>query len=148
MRCRYAAWEPSPRLRAQSCKFQTKLKISPFVVSRYKKGANVPTGSTEFQFKTGDLNFKSTSYDWLVIAGSKAKFKGDGTINGAGNYGFMLTAADSALPGGGESDTFRIKIWDKDNGDVVVYDSQMGDVDEADATTALGGGSIVIHKAK
>jgi len=113
-------------------------------VSKYKKGASVPTGNTEFQFKVADLNFKSTSYDWLVIAGSKAKFKGDGTINGAGNYGFMLTAADSALPGGGESDTFRIKIWDKDNGDVVVYDNQMGAEDDADTTTALGGGSIVI----
>ena len=52
-----------------------------------------------------------------------------------------------ALPGGGESDTFRIKIWDKDNGDVVVYDNQMGAGDDADAATTLGGGSIVVHKA-
>jgi CubicO group peptidase (beta-lactamase class C family) len=109
-------------------------------VSKYKKGANVPTGNTEFQFTVADLNFKSTSYDWLVIAGSKAKFKGDGTINGDGNYGFMLSAID------GDDDTFRIKIWD--NGDVVVYDNQMEDAEDADATTTLGGGSIVIHKAK
>jgi len=31
------------------------------------------SGNTEFQFKVADLNFKSTSYDWMVIAGSKAK---------------------------------------------------------------------------
>lgn len=115
-------------------------------VSKYKKGANVPTGNTEFQFKVADLNFKSTSYDWLVIAGTKAKFKGDGMINGDGNYGFMLSAVDGDPKG--DDDTFRIKIWDKDEADVVVYDNQMGESDESDATTALGGGSIVIHKAK
>ena len=29
---------------------------------------------------------------------------------------------------------------------VVVYDNKMGDADDSDAATALGGGSIVIHK--
>jgi len=82
----------------------------------------------------------------MVIAGSKAKFKGNGTINGEGNYGFMLSAVDGDPKGG--DDTFRIKIWDKNNMDVVVYDNQMGEADDADATTTLGGGSIVVHKAK
>ena len=63
-------------------------------VSKYQKGANVPTGNTEFQFKVADLNFKTTSYDWLVIAGSKAQYKGTGTINGTCEYKFMLTAID------------------------------------------------------
>ncbi len=115
-------------------------------VSKYKKGASVPTGNTEFQFKVADLNFKSTSYDWLVIAGSKAKFKGDGTIDGGGNFGFMLSAIDGDKNGG--DDTFRIKIWDKDDADTVVYDNQMGDDQDADAATVLGGGAIVVHKAK
>ena len=39
-------------------------------VSKYKKGASVPTGQTEFQFKAGDLNFHSTSYDWPLVTGS------------------------------------------------------------------------------
>jgi hypothetical protein len=108
-------------------------------VSKYQKGANVPTGNTEFQFKVADLNFKSTSYDWLVIAGTKAQYKGTGTINGVGEYKFILTAIDSA------PDKFRIKIWDKASG-VVIYDNQLGETDAADPTTELGGGSIVIHK--
>lgn len=54
-------------------------------VSKYKKGATVPTGNTEFRFKVADLNFKSTSYDWPVTAGTKALYKGTGTINGAGD---------------------------------------------------------------
>jgi hypothetical protein len=117
-------------------------------VSKYKKEATTPTGETEFQFKVADLNFHSDSYDWLVIAGHKAKYKGTGTINGAGNYGFMLTAIDEKLTPSTDVDLFRIKIWDKNSGDAIVYDNQMEAADDADPTTAIGGGSIVIHKAK
>jgi parallel beta-helix repeat protein len=114
-------------------------------VSKYKKGASVPDGNTEFQFQTAGLSFKSTAYDWLVVAGARAQFKGSGTINGLGDYGFMLTAIDGQVNGGGGVDRFRIKIWDKSTGQVV-YDNQMGAGDAEEPTTALGGGSIVIHK--
>jgi hypothetical protein len=117
-------------------------------VSKYKKGANAPTGETEFQFKVADLNFHSDSYDWLVIAGHQAKYKGTGTINGDGEYGFMLTAIDEKLTPSKDVDLFRIKIWDKDDNDTIVYDNQMGDADDKDPTTEIGGGSIVIHKQK
>ncbi|MGD8625890.1 MAG: hypothetical protein PVJ34_15245, partial [Anaerolineae bacterium] len=36
-------------------------------VSKYKRGATVPTGNTHFQFKAGELGFHSESYDWLVV---------------------------------------------------------------------------------
>ena len=115
-------------------------------VSKYKRGATVPTGQTQFRYRVAGLNFHSASYQWLVIAGARAQFKGTGTINGAGNYGFMLTAIDGAVNGGGGADRFRIKIWDIDNGGGVVYDNQMGDADNAGLTnTLLKGGSIVIH---
>ena len=113
-------------------------------VSKYKKGATVPTGETEFQTRAGNLDFHSDNYQWLVVAGTKAKYKGVGTINGSGNYGFMLSAID------GESkdnpDLFRIKIWNIDDGEAVVYDNQMGDADDADPTTEIGGGNIAVHK--
>jgi PKD repeat protein len=114
-------------------------------VSKYKKGTSVPDGSTEFQFHAGDLNFKSTSYEFLVIAGARAIYKGSGTINGSGDYAFMLWAIDGQAPGGGGTDRFRIKIWEKTTGDVV-YDNQMGAALDAAPTMALGGGSITIHK--
>jgi hypothetical protein len=66
-------------------------------------------------------------------------------VNGVGGYGFLLTATDGQLAGGGGTDRFRIKIWNKTSGDVV-YDSQMGAALDAAPTTALGGGSITIHK--
>lgn len=103
-------------------------------VSKYKKGAQVPTGNTEFQFKAGDLNLHSSSYEWLVVNqnGANAQYKGTGTVDGAGNYGFMLWAGD------GGNDTFRIKIWDQDAADTVVYDNGFDQ--------AIGGGQIIVHQ--
>ena len=77
------------------------------------------------------------SYDWLVIAGDNARYKGIGTINGEGSYKFMLWGSD------GTPDTFRIKIWTEEETtaeESVIYDNG--------SDQALGGGSIVIHKAK
>jgi hypothetical protein len=102
-------------------------------VAKYKKGANVPDGNTQFQFHAVGFNFQSISYDWLVVAGTKAQFKGIGTVNGQGVYKFLLTADD------GNPDKFRIKIWYEDaTGEHVVYDNVM--------SQPLGGGSITIHK--
>jgi Leucine-rich repeat (LRR) protein len=114
-------------------------------VAKYKKGATVPTGQTQFQFKVANLDFHSDTYQWLVVAGPQAKFKGVGTINGQGEYGFLLTAIDGQVSSSGGVDKFRIKIWDKATGEIV-YDNQMGESDDSAAATELGGGSIVIHK--
>jgi hypothetical protein len=111
-------------------------------VSKYKTGATVPTGKTEFQFQVADLNFHSDNYQWLVVnqGGTNAQFKGDGTINGAiapsgENYQFMIWATD------GDPDTFRIKIWyEVGLSDVIVYDNGFDQ--------SIGGGSIVVHKPK
>lgn len=113
-------------------------------VSRYKPGAGVPSGNTEFQFKAGNLNFSSTSYQWLVVAGARAQYKGLGTINGTGSYAFLLTAIDGARAGGSGPDRFRVKIWDVASG-VTVYDNRSGEAEDSDAATELGGGSITIH---
>jgi hypothetical protein len=107
-------------------------------VSKYLKGANTPSGNTQFVFNAGGLNFHSTSYDWLVISGSKAQYKGYGNLNGESGYQFMLTATDGAV------DMFRIKIWKIGSGEVV-YDNQMGSADSSELSTQIGGGSIVIH---
>lgn len=105
-------------------------------VSKYKKGANVPTGATQFQFKDGNLNFHSNVQDWLVVnqGGTNAQFKGSGTVNGSGDYGFMIWASDGDL--NDTEDTFRIKIWEADT-EAVVYDTG--------TAQAIGGGNIKIH---
>lgn len=113
-------------------------------VSKYQKGANVPTGSTQFHFHAAGFDFASTNYQWLVIAGAKAQYKGSGTVNGVGSYGFMLTAVDGAISGGGGVDTFRIKVWDSQTGNIV-YDNQMGSADNTTPSTTIENGSIIIH---
>jgi len=110
--------------------------------SKYKKGAQVPDGQTQFNFQAAGFNFHSTAYEWLVVAGARAQYKGTGTINGSGSYSFLLTVIDGQQPGGGGVDRFRLKVWGPGG---VIYDNQMGDGDNAPASTALGGGSIVIH---
>lgn len=110
--------------------------------SKYKRGATVPTGNTVFNFKAGDLNFHSDSYQWLVINrdDSNAQFKGLGTINGALSptnqpYSFMVWAMDN------DPDTFRLKIWyETPSGDAIVYDNGF--------SQPIGGGSIVVHQGK
>jgi len=121
-------------------------------VSKYQKGTNKPTGQTEFQFKVANLNFHSTSYDWLVVAGAsgRAQYKGEGiTIIGGETIdcGFMLTAIDGDLLSNPGPDKFRIKIWNKAT-DTIIYDNKMGASDTGSDATELGGGSIVIHTNK
>lgn len=111
--------------------------------AKYKSGSTVPTGNTDFEFPAANLNFNSTSYDWLVINGNQAQYQGSGTINGAGNYGFLVTALDNG--GGSTPDDLRIKIWDKSNNNAVIYDTQPGAANTAAPTTPLGGGRIQIH---
>jgi hypothetical protein len=109
-------------------------------VAKYKKGATVPDGNTEFQFNAAGLHFQSTSYDYLVVQGqNKAQYKGHGTINGTGDYQFMVSVVD------GSPDKFRMKIT---QGSTLIYDNMMGAADDATAdgtSTILGGGSIQIQ---
>lgn len=98
--------------------------------AKYKKNETVPTGQLQFQVRELDINFHSSSYDWLVIPSDNvAVLKGAGTINGMGDYPFMLWAGDGA------PDTFRMMIWEE-NGETVLFDS---------ATQELGGGNIKVH---
>jgi len=116
------------------------------LASKYKNGMTVPTGETEFNFTVGSMNFHSTAYEWMVVSGAKGQYKGSGTINGSGDYYFIVTVWDGEISGGGGVDKFRMKIYSKGAGNPVIYDNQMGAPDTSDPTTAIAGGSIVIHK--
>lgn len=116
-------------------------------VSKYKKGATPPTGETEFQFQAGSFNFHSDAYQWLVVAGCKAQYKGTGTVNGVAGYGFLLTATDGNICTVTTPDKFRIKVW-KLSDSSVVYDNNMGGSTDIDSGNPqiIAGGQIVIHK--
>ena len=89
--------------------------------AKYPKKKLIPTGSLAFGFGTASFFFDATSLDWLVGVGDRAQLKGTGRVGGsAPHYGFLLTVEDDA------PDKFRIKIWDKNAGNAVVYDNVPG----------------------
>ena len=85
-----------------------------------------------------DFAEKAKPGDVVVTGSNFARYKGLGTINGTGDYKFMLWAGDGT--GTDDADTFRIKIWYEDGGEIVVYDNGMDQ--------EIGGGSIVVHTKK
>ena len=116
------------------------------IESKYQKRGDLKS-EVEFELESAKFHFHSSSAQWMVISGAKAVLQGGGKVEKSNHhYGFTLTVIDGKLNGG--EDLFRIRIWDMDNGNAVVYDSQLGDATYADPTTPLGGGSIVIHKGK
>jgi hypothetical protein len=56
----------------------------------------------------------------------------------------MLTGTDGQVKGKELVDTFRIKIWDRTEDDIL-YDNKMGEAHTADATDAIEGGNVVVH---
>ena len=114
---------------------------------KYKKGSSLPAGDTAFSFAVSKssikFKFRSTSYDWLNVAGPVAQFKGSGTVNGTGDYAFLVSISDGNQPGGDGIDKFRIKIVEKATG-AIVYDNVPGAPDRLDIAAPIIGGKIQI----
>jgi len=78
----------------------------------------------------------------LIIAGTRAQIRGEGTIAGdATAYAFLLTATSE-----GGTDALRIKIWDQGSG-TVLYDNVRGASDDIDAASPqpIASGAITIR---
>lgn len=60
------------------------------VRSQVPQRSNGAIRETQFDLNAGQLNFTSTSYEWLVVSGARAKVKGTWSINDHGVCGFML----------------------------------------------------------
>ena len=114
---------------------------------KYHKDTIVPTGQNQFTFQAGDFNFRATAYDWLVVSGAKAQYKGSGQVNGSGDYSFLLTVTDGDADGGGGLDKFRLKVVEKATS-TVIYDNAFGSSEDMDIANpqVIRQGSIVIHK--
>src|SRR6266480_2397255 len=111
------------------------------------------TGSSSFLFgrtqyttnlfppQCTSLDFVSTTLQSLASSNGKAYLTGSGTLNGSGNYSFLVTGIDGSVTGG--QDLIRFQIMDSSNN--VVYDSQPGASNTADPTTPVATGNIRIH---
>jgi len=80
-----------------------------------------------------------------LITGSKLQLSGNGTINGAAGYGFLLSGIDGKIDGKKLPDKVRLKIWDQTTGRII-YNSQMDATNSAAPTLVLGGGTINIKR--
>jgi len=76
------------------------------------------SGNVLLYFIWPNFRFNSTGIDWFTIEEGWAQFKGNGKVNGQGNFGFLITAVN----GTGNKDKLRITIWDKITG-ALVYDN-------------------------
>ena len=106
-----------------------------------------PSGRTRFDVSAASLDFESTSYDWLNLQGNRAQYQGKGTINGSGDYRFLVTAIDRS---GNGPDRLRMKIWHVEaatGGMAVDYDNQTDPATEGtiDEGSPSEGGNIVVH---
>jgi hypothetical protein len=136
-----AGWIEPSRSGDRATRGKVRLNFS----AQYKSRQTTPEGDmrVRLQLQTGDVDFRSTSEDWLVMGGRQAQIGGSG-VAGRAKYSYLVTALDGDFKGEDGIDRFRIKIWDPTTS-LIVYDTQPGDPDDAPATTALGGGSIVVH---
>lgn len=104
-------------------------------VSKYQKAATTPSGNLEFQFKAGDLHFRSTGFEWLVVTSEpRAQFRGDGILNGTTTCKFQVDAWDGSFSG---TDAFGLHIYG--------CSGAGGDRYRLEASS-LRTGSIIIHR--
>ena len=103
--------------------------------ARYQRGAAIG----HVDFNAPGVALTSTSYDWFVVSGETAQWKGGATVNGAAGDSFLVT--EHAGP-----DAFRIEVWNPSG--AVVYDNVPGAPDDLDAASPepLGGGNVQFHK--
>jgi hypothetical protein len=111
-------------------------KLTFALLVRYPPAATVPTGNADFKLNVSKLDFRSTAFDWLAIAGSSVRIQGRGTVNGTPGYAFAVVARD-----GVSNDAIRVQIWHITTG-AVLYDNQPGDPILAARATVVGGGSV------
>jgi len=106
--------------------------------AKYASNSTVPSGKLVFTLQAAHLSFQSTSLDWLVVSGGTAWYQGTGTVNGAGSFGFLV----SAESGGRGTGKLRIRTWNKATG-AILYDSQPRAPIQSPPVTTITGGSIL-----
>ena len=87
----------------------------------------------------------ATHLSWLTINGSTVGLSGDGTVDNAGDFGFLLTGIDGKIGTTKVPDKARVKIWNRATG-AIIYDSQMNAADSAAPAIVLSGGTVNIKK--
>lgn len=75
-----------------------------------------PDGKVTIRYPHANMTFKSNKCEWLLLQNKTATITGTGKINNQGNFGYLLVAND-------HPDKLRIILWDKNDGDRIVFDN-------------------------
>lgn len=108
-----------------------------------------PDGRFRLRLPDAGLRFEGSGHDTLTVAGPWAKIEGSGTINGQGDFEYLLTLVDGKLFDGEDAIRIRIREQLSDGSPgPVLYDTQViGNTDDAAIPTVdVRRGSIVIHR--
>jgi hypothetical protein len=93
---------------------------------------NSAQGVVKIKFPAAHINLTANQLECLLIEENVITVRGEGKNTGKGKYGILVTAID----GGNSGDLIKITIWDKLDGDKVIYDNL--------TMNELGGGYITI----
>jgi hypothetical protein len=78
---------------------------------KYLPNTTTPAGDVEFHYNSGNINFKSTGFDFLVVTSEpRAQLQGTGTINGNTTCAFAIDAWSGSFQPG-NVDAFGITIF-------------------------------------
>ncbi len=80
---------------------------------------NSARGVVKIKFPAGGINLTGNSLECLVVEDNIITIRGEGKNKGKGLYGLLITASD----GGNQADLIKVTIWDKLDGDRIVYDN-------------------------
>lgn len=113
--------------------------------------ANQGAGPMTLKFHVADMDFRSAGYESQSVGGNRVQYQGSGTLNGKGNYKFLLAAVDGSTSKAVRDSRLRLKVWHVDarsKGEVIDYDNQAVTraVRSAGEGSVLGGGSILIRR--
>jgi flagellar hook assembly protein FlgD len=121
--------------------------------AKYQSGIDAPQGSLTFNFHAGKFKFRSSQYQSLMINGETAVLTGSGSLNNSPGYNILIAMVDddtkdklTAVKKGPKSnDKIRVRITDPSG--AVIYDTQLGEADDAIASTRIGAGQIEINNS-
>ncbi|MDX2038441.1 MAG: PKD domain-containing protein [Isosphaeraceae bacterium] len=116
------------------------------IESRYVGNSVVPTGKTTIRLSRTNFTFASTSLQWMIVDGSTARYRGIGTVNGSGEFGFEISVVDGGLRTPAVRDRIRIVINDLASGSTV-FDNHPGLPPSAEPTEQIRTGQIRIQPA-
>lgn len=109
--------------------------------AKYIQNNSTPTGNAKFMFKTANLDFTISSFQWLVVNDNRAYVLANGVLNGYSNYTMFMAVIDQSSQG--LPDLIRIRITDPNQD--IVYDTQPGTGLTADPVTQIDTGTILLH---